>query len=78
MSWQLEGTDTDLIVLPALTEVADRRLHILPVGGAPLVYVAVPGSGASPGQGRLRPAVGCSGCCSSWSRPARVVAFGAE
>ena len=42
ISWQLEGTDTDLVVLPALTEVAGRRLSILQVGALPLLYVAEP------------------------------------
>ena len=42
ISWQLEGTDTDLVVLPALTEVAGRRLSIQQVGALPLLYVAEP------------------------------------
>jgi exopolysaccharide biosynthesis polyprenyl glycosylphosphotransferase len=42
ISWQLEGTDTDLIVSPGLTEVAGRRLHIQPVAGLPLLYVEEP------------------------------------
>lgn len=42
ISWQLEGTDTDLVVLPTLTEVAGRRLSIMQVGELPLLYVAEP------------------------------------
>ena len=42
VSWQLEGTDTDLIVAPGLTEVAGRRLHVQPVAGLPLLYVDEP------------------------------------
>ncbi len=42
ISWQLEGTDTDLVVLPALTEVTGRRLSILQAGELPLLYVAEP------------------------------------
>jgi exopolysaccharide biosynthesis polyprenyl glycosylphosphotransferase len=42
ISWQLEGMDTDLVVLPALTEVAGRRLSIQQVGALPLLYVAEP------------------------------------
>lgn len=42
ISWQLEGTDTDLVVLPGLTEVAGRRLDLQQVGGLPLLYVAQP------------------------------------
>ena len=42
ISWQLEGTDTDLVLLPALTEVAGRRLSITQVGALPLLYMAEP------------------------------------
>jgi exopolysaccharide biosynthesis polyprenyl glycosylphosphotransferase len=42
ISWQLEGSDTDLVVLPGLTEVAGRRLDVQQVGGLPLLYVAQP------------------------------------
>src|SRR6185437_11494181 len=42
ISWQLEGTDTDLVVSPGLTEVAGRRLEIQPVAGLPLLHVKVP------------------------------------
>jgi exopolysaccharide biosynthesis polyprenyl glycosylphosphotransferase len=42
ISWQLEGTDTDLVVLPGLTEVAGRRLDIQRVGEVPMLYVAEP------------------------------------
>lgn len=42
ISWQLERTETDLVVIPHLTEVAGRRLDIQQVGGLPLLYVAEP------------------------------------
>jgi exopolysaccharide biosynthesis polyprenyl glycosylphosphotransferase len=42
ISWQLEGTDTDLIVAPGLAEVGGRRLHIQPVAGLPLLHVEEP------------------------------------
>jgi exopolysaccharide biosynthesis polyprenyl glycosylphosphotransferase len=42
ISWQLEGTDTDLIVSPGLTEVGGRRLHIQPVAGLPMLHVDEP------------------------------------
>ena len=42
IAWQLEGTDTDLIVQPGLTEIAGRRLSIQQVGELPLLYVAEP------------------------------------
>lgn len=42
ISWQLEGTDTDLVVSPGLTEVCGRRLHIQPIAGMPLLHVNEP------------------------------------
>ena len=42
ISWQLEGTDTDLVVSPGLMEVAGPRLHIQPVAGLPLLHVEKP------------------------------------
>jgi exopolysaccharide biosynthesis polyprenyl glycosylphosphotransferase len=42
ISWQLEGTDIDLVVSPGITEVAGPRLHIRPVAGLPLLHVDQP------------------------------------
>jgi exopolysaccharide biosynthesis polyprenyl glycosylphosphotransferase len=42
LSWELEGTDTDLVVSPGLMEVAGPRLHIRPVSGLPLLHVEEP------------------------------------
>jgi exopolysaccharide biosynthesis polyprenyl glycosylphosphotransferase len=42
ISWQLEGTDTDLVVSPGLTGVCGRRLHIQPIAGMPLLHVNEP------------------------------------
>jgi exopolysaccharide biosynthesis polyprenyl glycosylphosphotransferase len=42
ISWQLEGTDIDLVVSPGLTEVAGPRLHIRPVAGLPLLHIEEP------------------------------------
>lgn len=42
VSWQLEGSSTDLMVSPGLTEVAGPRLHIVPVAGLPLLHVEEP------------------------------------
>ncbi|HST46791.1 sugar transferase [Jatrophihabitans sp.] len=42
VSWQLEGSSTELVVSPGLTEVAGPRLHILPVAGLPLLHVDEP------------------------------------
>ena len=42
LSWQLEGTEIDLVVAPGLMEVAGPRLHIRPVTGLPLLHVEEP------------------------------------
>jgi exopolysaccharide biosynthesis polyprenyl glycosylphosphotransferase len=42
ISWQLEGTDINLVVSPGLMEVAGPRLHIQPVAGLPLLHVEQP------------------------------------
>lgn len=42
LGWQLEGTDIDLVVAPALTDVAGPRIHTQPVAGLPLIHVEAP------------------------------------
>jgi exopolysaccharide biosynthesis polyprenyl glycosylphosphotransferase len=42
LSWQLEGTGTELLVAPGLIEVAGPRLHIRPFEGLPLLSVEQP------------------------------------
>ena len=42
LSWQLEGTDLELLVAPGLVEVAGPRLHIRPLEGLPLLVVEQP------------------------------------
>jgi exopolysaccharide biosynthesis polyprenyl glycosylphosphotransferase len=42
IAWELEGTNTDLIVAPGLMEVAGPRLHIRPFTGLPLLHVEEP------------------------------------
>jgi exopolysaccharide biosynthesis polyprenyl glycosylphosphotransferase len=42
IGWKLESTDVDLMVAPAITEVAGTRIHTRPVGGLPLMYVDSP------------------------------------
>jgi exopolysaccharide biosynthesis polyprenyl glycosylphosphotransferase len=42
LAWELEPTDTDLVVAPGLIEVAGPRLHIRPVTGLPLLHVEKP------------------------------------
>jgi exopolysaccharide biosynthesis polyprenyl glycosylphosphotransferase len=42
IGWRLESTGVDLMVAPAITEVAGTRIHTRPVGGLPLMYVESP------------------------------------
>jgi exopolysaccharide biosynthesis polyprenyl glycosylphosphotransferase len=42
LSWALEGCGIDLLVAPALTDVAGPRIHVRPVSGMPLLQVAMP------------------------------------
>lgn len=42
LGWQLENTGLDLVVAPALTDVAGPRIHTRPVAGLPLIHVEAP------------------------------------
>lgn len=42
IGWQLEGYDIDLMVAPALANIAGPRVHIRPVAGLPLLHVEPP------------------------------------
>jgi len=42
LSWSLEGSGVDIIVAPALTDVAGPRIHIRPVAGLPLLHLEEP------------------------------------
>jgi exopolysaccharide biosynthesis polyprenyl glycosylphosphotransferase len=42
IAWSLEGSGVDLVVAPAVTDVAGPRISIRPVGGLPLLYVDEP------------------------------------
>ena len=42
LSWQLEGTNVELLVAPGLMEIAGPRLHIRPFVGLPLLHVQQP------------------------------------
>jgi exopolysaccharide biosynthesis polyprenyl glycosylphosphotransferase len=42
LAWQLEGSGVDLLVSPALTDVAGPRIHMRPVDGHPLLHVEEP------------------------------------
>jgi exopolysaccharide biosynthesis polyprenyl glycosylphosphotransferase len=50
LGWALEGLDVDLLVSPALTDVAGPRIHVRPVAGLPLLHVQPP---EIPRSGRL-------------------------
>jgi exopolysaccharide biosynthesis polyprenyl glycosylphosphotransferase len=42
LAWSLEGLDVDLVVAPAMTDVAGPRVSVRPVAGLPLLYVDEP------------------------------------
>jgi FlaA1/EpsC-like NDP-sugar epimerase len=42
LAWSLEGQDVNLVVAPAVTEVAGPRVTVRPVAGLPLMYVDEP------------------------------------
>jgi exopolysaccharide biosynthesis polyprenyl glycosylphosphotransferase len=42
LGWQMEGTGIDLVVAPALTDVAGPRIHTRPIAGLPLIHVETP------------------------------------
>lgn len=42
LSWELEGTGTDLLIAPVLMDVVGPRLHIAPVAGVPLMQLSAP------------------------------------
>ena len=42
VAWSLEGTDIDLVVAPAVTDVAGPRVTVRQVAGLPLLYVDEP------------------------------------
>ncbi|QYF72657.1 sugar transferase [Cryobacterium sp. PAMC25264] len=42
VGWELEARDVELIVAPALTDIAGPRIHSRPVAGLPLIHVSYP------------------------------------
>ena len=48
LSWSLEGSGVDLLLAPAITDVAGPRVHIRPVAGLPLLHVDEPAFGGLP------------------------------
>jgi exopolysaccharide biosynthesis polyprenyl glycosylphosphotransferase len=42
LSWTLEERDVELVVAPALTDIAGPRIHTRPVAGLPLIHIEFP------------------------------------
>lgn len=42
LAWDLEGSDIDVLVVPAITDVTGPRIHIRAVAGLPLLHVEQP------------------------------------
>lgn len=42
LGWELAARDIDMILAPALTDVAGPRIHTQPVAGLPLIHVSTP------------------------------------
>lgn len=45
LGWELEGTNTGLVVVPAIADIAGPRVQISPVSGLPLLHVEPPAFG---------------------------------
>ncbi|MGW4928031.1 sugar transferase [Agromyces sp. NPDC004153] len=59
LGWDLESRSVNLIVAPALTDVAGPRLHARPVAGLPLIHVDYPSfAGRKAGAKRIFDIVG--------------------
>lgn len=48
LGWQLEGSGRELVMAPALTEIAGPRVHVSPVEGLPLFWLEQPQLGRIP------------------------------
>jgi exopolysaccharide biosynthesis polyprenyl glycosylphosphotransferase len=42
LSWELEGTDMNLVVVPGLTDLAGPRITMRPIDGLPLLHIEKP------------------------------------
>lgn len=42
LGWRLQGTGVDLVVAPALVDIAGPRIHTRPLAGLPLIHVEEP------------------------------------
>jgi exopolysaccharide biosynthesis polyprenyl glycosylphosphotransferase len=47
VAWDLEHSDTQIVVAPSLTDVSRERIHVRPVGGLPLIHLEKPKSAAA-------------------------------
>lgn len=47
LAWELENKDTQMVVVPSLTDISAERLAVRPVAGLPLVHVEQPQSEAA-------------------------------
>jgi exopolysaccharide biosynthesis polyprenyl glycosylphosphotransferase len=49
LSWELEGSDIELVVVPSLMDVASPRIQLTPVAGLPLIHLDEPQAGRARG-----------------------------
>jgi exopolysaccharide biosynthesis polyprenyl glycosylphosphotransferase len=49
VSWDLEGSDIELVVVPSLFDVAGPRIHVSTVAGLPLIHLDKPQAGRARG-----------------------------
>jgi exopolysaccharide biosynthesis polyprenyl glycosylphosphotransferase len=47
LAWDLEHSDTQVVVAPSLTDVAPERVEVRPVGGLPLLHLEKPRAAAA-------------------------------
>lgn len=47
LGWQLDARDIELVVAPALTDIAGPRIHTRPVAGLPLLHISYPSMSGS-------------------------------
>ena len=47
IAWALEGSSTQVVVAPSVTDVASERISVRPVGGMPLIHLEKPRSEAA-------------------------------
>jgi exopolysaccharide biosynthesis polyprenyl glycosylphosphotransferase len=50
VSWELEGSDIEVVLVPSLIDVAGPRIQFAPVAGLPLIHLEQPQAGRARGQ----------------------------